>query len=67
LTNEILKMLEQHEGLTCFELTYQMEFYEGGTTANSDSRRIVSHLLLLRKLDRAIADKTTKLWSSSVT
>lgn len=59
-------MLEQHGGLTCFELTYRMESYEGGTTANYDTRRIVSHLLLLRKLDRVIVDKTTKLWSFRV-
>jgi hypothetical protein len=60
-------MLEQHGGLTCFELTYRMKFHEGGTTANYDTIRIVSCLLLLRKLDRVIVDKTTKLWSSSVT
>ena len=62
LTNKILKMLEQHEGLTCFELTYRMKFHEGGTTANYDTIRIVRYLLLLRKLDKAEYDKTTNIW-----
>ena len=66
LTNKILKILEQHGGLTCFELTYRMKFHEGDTTANYGTRRIVRCLLLLRKSDRVIVDKTTKLWSFRV-
>ena len=63
LMNTILRLLEQHGGLACFELTYRMKFCEGGTTTNYDRRRIVRYLLLLRNLDKVEFDKTTKIWS----
>jgi hypothetical protein len=63
LANRILKVLEQHGGLTCFELTYRMKFFKGGATIHYDRRRIVRYLLLLKNLGKVEFDKTTRIWS----
>lgn len=56
----ILRVLEQHEKLACFELMYRMKFCRGNTTTNHNRRKNVRYLLLLSLLVKVEYDKTTK-------